>query len=390
MSQRHPFDLSERERDLQRWAFELASKHSEGEADWEAETAFPAQEVAALGRDGLLRLTHPGELGGDDGSRLDAMLAIEGVARASFTLAEVVQIAINGPAYVLSVLASEDVRRRYVPPVMRGETLISIAITEEEAGSSLADTSTSAVRNDAGEVVVNGTKCFVTGGSLSSAHLVMVRFGGEGLNGLGYVLVPADADGCVVSRTYEKMGGNAIPEAVVDFEDCVVPADHVIIDSGAQSKAGFRQAMTTYNAMRVGIAAICCGVAGRAIDLTVDHMNTRKQSGRPLARFQGLRWRVAELATDLEAARLLTYRAARMSDDNGFPPARETALAKLRATDVAVRAADNAIQTLGWRGVVRAEGHPAERIFREVRGWTIAGGTTEALLNFVASDVIER
>ena len=382
------FGLDEDQLELQRVARAAAREHGVDQAQWEADGHFPWSSVSALAETGLLGLTHPSEVGGGEADRLTGILALEQVARESFTLAEAVQIAINGPAYVLSTIADSAVRDTYVPDVISGKALISIAITEDEAGSSLGDTATTA-RSVQDGVVLDGTKGFVTAGSLASAHLVMARFGGEGLRGLGYVLVPADADGCEVVQTYEKMGGNAIPEAVIRLRDCHVPADHVIIEGDPTSTESFALAMTTYNAMRLGIAALCCGVAQRAIDLVVDHLNQREQFGRPLARFQGLRWRVARLDADLEAARLLTYRAARMVDDRGFPPARETALAKLAAAEVAIAAAEEAIQMLGWRGVVRAPEHPAERLYREVRGWSIAGGTTESLLNLLARDVLD-
>lgn len=382
------FGLDADQLDLQRTARATAREYGADQAQWEADGQFPWHAVSALADTGLLGLTHPTQVGGSEADRLTGILALEQVARESFTLAEAVQIAINGPAYVLSTIADSAVRDTYVPDVISGRALLSIAITEDEAGSSLGDTATTARRVQDG-VVLDGTKGFVTGGSLASAHLVMARFGGEGLRGLGYVLVPADADGCEVVQTYEKLGGNAIPEAVIRLRNCHVPADHVIIEGDPTSTESFALAMTTYNAMRLGIAALCCGVAQRAIDLVVDHLNHREQFGRPLARFQGLRWRVARLDADLEAARLLTYRAARMVDDRGFPPARETALAKLAAAEVAIAAADEAIQMLGWRGVVRAPDHPAERLYREVRGWSIAGGTTESLLNLLARDVLD-
>lgn len=383
-----PYGLDPRQHRLQESARRVARSQAVGQASWERQREFPWAAARAMGTEGLLGLTHPVEVGGDAATRLDGMLALEQVARESFTLAEAMQIASNGPPYVLSVMGTTEIRDRYVPPVLRGDALISIAITEAQAGSSLGDTTTTARYVDDDTVVVSGEKCFVTAGPLASAHLVMARFGGEGLRGLGYVLVPASAPGCRVVRTWDKLGGNAIPEAVIAFDEVEVSADHVIISGDPATADGFRQAMTTYNAMRLGIAAICCGVAARALDLMVERMQVRNQAGRPLAAFQGLRWRLAETAADLESARLLTYRAARMVDEQGFPPAREAALAKLAAGRVAVRAADEAIQLLGWRGIVSDEDHWAEQMFREVRGWTIAGGTTESLLNLIASDTL--
>lgn len=383
-----PFDLTPEQLELQAWAAELLEDLQLDDHGWESEGRFPWEALGQLGEAGLTALTHPEGLGGRGASRLDAVLVLEQVAQASFTLAEAVQIATNGPAYVLSVLASPAVRDHYVPDVVAGRALISIAITEEDAGSSLGDIATTVTPTGDGHLLVDGVKCFVTGGGLASAHLVMARSAeGDGVRGLGYVLVPADAEGCEVVQEHEKIGGNAIPEAVVAFRGVRVPEDHLVVPGVAGSSAGFRQAMASYNAMRIGIAAMCCGVAQRAIDDVVAHLSSRRQFDRPLADFQGLRWRVARNVADLEAARLLTYRAARMADEHGFPPARETALAKLAASEVAVRAADEALQMFGWRGIVRAAAHPVERRYREVRGWTIAGGTTEALLNLIADGV---
>ncbi|AXV06727.1 Acyl-CoA dehydrogenase, short-chain specific [Euzebya pacifica] len=347
---------------------------------WDAEGRFPWPEVAVLGSHGVLGLTHPEEAGGAGLPRLAAVVVLEALAQHSFTLAEATQIAANGPAYVLSTIAAPRLRDRWVPRVLAGETLISIAITEVDAGSSLAEIATNATSDPVGWSV-SGTKCFVTGGSLAGAHLVMARMGeSPGVRGLGYVLVDAGAPGCDVRQVHRKIGGNATPEAVIDFAVAGIDDEAIVIhpDSG-----GFALAMQSYNAMRIGIAGMCCGVARRALDLAEAHLAQRVQGGRPLARRQGLQWRIAELELELESARLLTYRAASRVDEHGFPDGLDTARAKLAASRVAVAAADAAIQMLGWRGIVSAEDHPAERILREVRGWTIAGGTSESLLNML-------
>ncbi|MEW6470731.1 MAG: acyl-CoA dehydrogenase [Actinomycetota bacterium] len=271
--------------------------------------------------------------------------------------------------------------------MIAGRRLIGISITEERAGSSLAETETTAKLDD-GYVVLSGRKAFTTGGRDFGSFLVMARFGGTGVRGLGGVIVDTETPGFSVERTIPKMGGNAIEEAAIRFDGCRVPADQVLAPGDPQSTSGFKLMMQAYNQLRCGIAAICLGVAQAALDEIGTHLTTRHQSGVPLASFQGLRWRVAELAADLEAARLLTYRAAQLSDALGFPTQYETALAKLAASRLAVQAADEAVQMLGWRGVARE--FPAERRYREVRGWTIAGGTTEALLEVVGARVLRH
>ena len=233
-SQHSRFGLDEAQLDLQRMARAAAREHGGDQARWEADGHFPWNAVRGLADTGLLGLTHPSEVGGDEADRLTAVLALEQVARESFTLAEAVQIATNGPAYVLSTIADPAVRDTYVPDVISGRALISIAITEDEAGSSLGDTATTAHRVQDG-LVVDGTKGFVTAGSLASAHLVMARFGGEGLRGLGYVLVPADAEGCEVVETYEtdENYGFAFPEDGAEaLQEAVNGALQTLRDNG--------------------------------------------------------------------------------------------------------------------------------------------------------------
>ncbi len=373
-------ELPAQYRELADRAGQLASRLAADDHKWDADGLFPWPEVAVLGSHGVLGMTHPEEVGGASLPRLAAVAVIEALAQHSFTLAEATQIAANGPAYVLSTIGHPRLRERWVPAVLAGETLVSIAITELAAGSSLAEIATTATAGPDGWSV-SGTKCFVTGGSLAGAHLVMARMSAaEGVRGLGYVLVDADAPGCLVRRVHRKIGGNATPEAVIELDVAGVADEAAVIRPDA---GGFALAMQSYNAMRIGIAGICCGVARRALDLAEDHLRQRVQGGRPLSSRQGLQWRVAELELELEAARLLTYRAASRVDAHGFPDALDTARAKLAASRVAVSSADAAIQLLGWRGIVSAEDHPAERILREVRGWTIAGGTSESLLNML-------
>ena len=380
-------DLPAPYRELADRADQLAVRLAGDDHQWDVDGRFPWSEVAVLGSHGVLGLTHPEEVGGAGLPRLAAVVVIEALARHSFTLAEATQIAANGPAYVLSTIGHPSLRERWVPPVLAGETLVSIAISELAAGSSLAEIATTATAGPDGWSV-SGTKCFVTGGSLAGAHLVMARMGSaEGARGLGYVLVDAAAPGCVVKHVHRKIGGNATPEAVIDLDAAGVDEEAVVIRPDA---GGFALAMQSYNAMRIGIAGICCGVARRALDLAEAHLTQRVQGGRPLSSRQGLQWRVAELELELESARLLTYRAASRVDEHGFPDALDTARAKLAASRVAVSAADAAIQMLGWRGIVSAEDHPAERILREVRGWTIAGGTSESLLNMLGRAALSR
>nr|BBH92125.1 acyl-CoA dehydrogenase [Thermogemmatispora argillosa] len=380
--------LTEEQQKLQRWAYELAQAEFQASAErWEREGIFPWEHVATLAEQGLLGFTLPRAFGGLERSRLEAVLVLEQLARVCLTTAEIAHICMNGPSYAISRLGSQALQARYLPEVVAGKRLIGIAITEDEAGSSLGEISTRAhVR--ATSVVIDGRKCFTTIGDVGGTFEVVVRFGGEGTRGLGAVLVDADTPGFAVERVYEKIGGNGIHEAALRFEHCEVPREQVLIEGDPATSNGFKLVMRAYNALRLGIAANSLGVAQAALDQLVPYLLQRRQFGAPLAAAQGLRWRVARLALALEQARLLTYRAALLSDDYGFPPAYETALAKLAATEVALQAADEAIQVLGWRGITKD--YAAERRYREIRGWTIAGGTSEMLLESLAKQVLRH
>jgi alkylation response protein AidB-like acyl-CoA dehydrogenase len=367
----------------------LAAELAAEDYAWEEEGRFPWEEYRRLAAEGVLGLTYPVALGGQGGSRLDAVLLQEQLAARSFVMTEAVHIALNGPAYAIAAAGPATLAKEWTPRVLAGDSMIAIAITEYDAGTSLGDIATTFRRLAHGSVQVDGHKCFVTAGELADAMLVIGRFGGQGMRGMGAVLVPRDTPGVSIEKTYRKLGGNAMPEAAVRFDRCVVPAHSVVVEGDPTSTDGVKAVLHMYDAMRLGIAAICLGVAQGSIDRVVEHLRTRTQGGRRLADHQGLRWTWARLALQVEQARLLTYRAARLVDEQGFPSAAETAMAKLVASEVAVAASDAAIQAFGWRGIVRDEAHPAERIARETRGWTIAGGTTESALNSLARNLFD-
>lgn len=384
------YGLTDGEIAVQEWGARLAAQLPVEDHQWEERAEFPWKELRRLAGEGVLRLTYPAAFGGRGGSRLDAILMQEQLAARSSIVAEAVHIGLNGPAYAIARVGHPELAAAWVPRVVSGESLISIAITEYDAGTALGDIATVFTRCDDGSVRVDGHKCFVTAGGLADALLVVGRFGGEGVRGLGAVLVDKGTAGVVVESDWAKMGGNAIPEVAIRFDGCLVPAHHVVVAGDEATTQGIRETLHMYDALRLGIAGNCLGIAQGSIDRAIGHLSVRTQGGRALAEHQGLRWTWARLALQLEQARLLTYRAARLADENGFPPAVETAMAKLAASEVAVATADAAVQAFGWRGMVRSPDHPLERVYREARGWTIAGGTTESVLNTLARALFDR
>lgn len=383
------YGLTEEERKLQSRVDAVIDELQPDDHGWEEDERFPWETVKGLADHGLLALTYPTNLGGSLAPRMHAVLVLERLARRSFTLAESAQLALNGPSYLITRWGSDELVHEYVEPVAAGEAIIAIAITELEAGSDLGRMTTS-FRRDGDEIVVDGHKAFVSAGPLAKAALVVGRFGGTGLEGIGAVVVPTDSQGVTVETVYRKTGGNAVPEAAFTFNAVRVPESHLLIDEPLAGRDGLRRVLHSYNALRLGIAAICLGVADGAVTRVAKHLTQREQFGQPLAEFQGLQWSFARLSMDLEQARLLTYRSARRVDDDGIPSAIEAAMAKLAASEVAVAASSTAVQTMGWRGVVRGPAYPDERVLREVRGWTIAGGTNETLLTLIGKSSIRK
>jgi len=333
----------------------------------------------------LMGLTLPNEYGGKQKARIQAVIALECVARFSFTHAEVLQVAVNGPAYAIACLGNTALKEYCLPKAANGEWLIGIAVTEENAGSSLGDISCT-VSSDQQRMVLNGHKSFTTGGSLFNAFEVVCRFGASGTKGIGSVIVTDTCPGFSVQKTFEKIGSNVIPEARISFDNCVIEDWQILIDGRDCSTTGFKTFIRSYNQMRLGIAAICLGIAYRGLDQIVQFLNQRIQFGKPLSAFQGLRWRVAELFTEFVKAKLLTYQAARTEDGLGFPDPVLTAMAKLAATESAVKVFDAAMQLMGSRGIVKDS--LAAKGFLDVRPWTIAGGTTEMMLEYIGGTLL--
>jgi len=364
----------------------IASIHV-NEQQWD-EGFFPWEAHRLFAQAGLVGLTLPSSHEGGDGTRAEAVALLEEVATTSFTLAEALQLCVSGPSFLLGKLANDRVRDQHLREVARGTRLITIAITERQAGSSLAEVETRFERVPDG-IMITGEKVFVTGAPLAGAHLVLGRFGGEGLAGLGCVLVDAKTPGVTLGETWRKIGGNGLPECIVRFDHALVPAENVIISGSLEDRVGLRRTLEFYATMRLGIAAICLGVGTAAMRETARVLKDRRQFGQRLADFQGLRWRFARLGVRLEAARALTYSAALHTNEHGFPDPHLASMAKLVASEFAIDAADEAIQVAGWRGIVHGA-QPGERLFRQVRPWAIAGGSNETVLNGLASEFLRR
>ncbi|HZZ45491.1 MAG TPA: acyl-CoA dehydrogenase family protein [Pseudonocardia sp.] len=345
---------------------------------------FPEEQFRLLASSGLTALTVPAEYGGLGLGTFEACLVLEEIAAGCVASAMSVQMQVNGPPRVLARIGTPQQRDRYLPRVADGSVCFSIAMTEPQAGSdgtALATTLTP----DGENYRLSGTKCHITGAKRADSFLVFCRAPDTvGPDGIGAVVIDRDIEGLAPIESEEKMGGRAMAEGVMTFTDAPVRADQVVLPPKAGSREGARFLLRQFNPERCGNAAMSIGTARAALDYAIAYMREREQFGRPVVEFQGLRWKVADMATAIDAARLLLWRAAR-TDVQGFPGIRETAMAKLAANEAAVEVCTQALKLLGHKGYLTQ--HPMERHLRDAIGLGIGGGTTDILRNMVADEV---
>jgi alkylation response protein AidB-like acyl-CoA dehydrogenase len=341
-------------------------------------TDYPWDVARMMADQGLLGLTIPESKGGQGASLLAAVTAIQAVARHCPRSADVVQAGNFGPIRTFAEYATAEQRDRYLSRLLAGELIMSLGMTEPEAGSAVTDLRTSATAKGYG-YVINGTKIFSTHSVEADLFLVYVRFG-PGVGGIGSVLVERNTEGFQVGQPSSFLNGEQWSQLY--FDDCYVPAEQVLLGEG-----GFKKQIGGFNVERIGNASRSIAVGRHAFDTAVEHVNQREQFGRPLAEFQGLQWMFAEAVVKLESAQLLLWQAA-LEGDAGLPSARSTAVAKLAANEAGFQAANVAVQAMGGMGFSHES--LVEYCFRRTRGWMIAGGSTEMLKNRIAESVFDR
>ncbi|MEM9683888.1 MAG: acyl-CoA dehydrogenase family protein, partial [Pseudomonadota bacterium] len=336
-------------------------------------------DVASLMADqGLLGITIPAEAGGQGGSLMDAVLAIEQIAAVCPRSADVVQAGNFGAIRTFAEYASDAQRARYLPDLLAGKTLIAVAMSEPEAGSAVTELRTTA-DVDGDECVVNGTKVFSTHSPEATLFLVYVRFG-PSTGDIGSVLVERDTPGLSFGQPTRFTGGDEWCQLY--FEDCRIPASNILLGKG-----GFKRQIQGFNAERIGNASRALALGRYAFERAREHAGIRKQFGRELCEFQGIQWKFADMAIKLDGAKLLLYRAA-VNADRGLPSAYETSVAKAYANQAGFDVANEAMQVMGGLGF--SEEALVEYCFRRTRGWMIAGGAIEILKNRIAESVFDR
>jgi alkylation response protein AidB-like acyl-CoA dehydrogenase len=338
--------------------------------EWDEAQQFPSELVPKLAALGLMGIQFPEQWGGAGMSAIDYCLCLEEIARVDPSVA--LSVAAHnglGPAHIF-MFGSDEQKTRWLTPLARGEKLGAWALTEPNAGSDAAATRTTAV-SDADHWVLNGTKTFITHGKSADVLVVMAATDrSKGAKGISAFIVERGTPGLRAGRKEDKLGMRASETTEVILDQCRVPADQLLGELGT----GFIGALQVLDAGRIGIAALSVGLAQGAFDCARSYASSRKQFGRPIATFQAIQWKLADMATRIEAARLLTYRAAFLKDHQQRTTL-ESAMAKLYSSEVAVRAAEDAVQIHGGYGFVKD--YPAEKFFRDVKLTTIGEGTSE-------------
>jgi alkylation response protein AidB-like acyl-CoA dehydrogenase len=339
---------------------------------------FPYDVAQLMAKQGLMGIALPERDGGQGGTLMDAVIAIEQVAAVCPRSADVVQFGNFGPIRVFAEYGTEAQKKRWLGELLAGRMVMSLGMTEPDAGSAVTDLKTSA-RPDGSHYIINGSKVFSTFSPDAQIFLVYVRYG-PGLGGIGSVLIERGAPGFTIAAPSEFMSGEEWCE--LHFADCRIPAENVLLGPG-----GFKKQMAGFNVERLGNTARALACGRYAFNAARDYAATREQFDRPLCEFQGLQWKFADMALKLESAQLLLYRAATHAD-NGLPSAYETAIAKVACNQAGFEVASEAVQIMGAMGFSRET--LVEYCMRRTRGWMIAGGSVEILKNRIAEQVFDR
>ncbi|EGQ9060446.1 acyl-CoA dehydrogenase family protein [Vibrio parahaemolyticus] len=351
-------------------------------AEWDEKQNFPKDVLREAGELGFLSLYTPEAHGGLGLSRLDASIVFEQLSMGCTSTTAFMTIH-NMVSWMVASFATEDVRAKYCPKLVTGEWLGSYCLTEPNAGSDAASLTTTASKKG-NTYVLNGGKAFISGAGETDVLVVMARTGEAGAKGVSAFVVPAQADGISYGRKEPKMGWNSQPTRAVTFENVVIPASHLLGEEGQ----GFIFAMKGLDGGRINIATCSVGTAQQALNQATQYMLERKQFGKSLAQFQALQFKLADMATELVAARQLVRYAASKLDRGDSDATTYCAMAKRFATDVGFQICDQALQIYGGYGYIKE--YPMERYFRDVRVHQILEGTNEIMRLIIARRLLSE
>jgi len=346
---------------------------------WEKERSYPPDYYKKISEMGFMGLMIPEQYGGSGGSLVDLVILGEEMGRAGVSIP---LTHISACCRSIALHGTESQKQRYLPDMASGKKIGAYCQTEPNAGSDSGNmTSFAELKN--GHYLLNGTKNFISNADLASVFVVLAKTEKDkGSKGISVFIVDRDFPGVTVGMNEEKMGRHCSGMSDVIFQDVKVPQENLMVSAGK----GFKEMMVEFNSERCGNSSMCIGMAQGAYERTVQYCKDRVQFGRPIADFQGIRWTLAEMAIQIQAARLLVYDAA-FKAEQGKLIAKEAAMAKKVANEMSIWVVDKAIQLHGGYGYM-AE-YEVERYYRDVRGWSMGGGTTQMCLNRIAQEILK-
>ncbi len=376
------FALTEDQRAIQAMAQDFAAaEFAPHSARWDEESHFPVAEMrkgAALGFGGIYIRE---DVGGSGLTRQDASLIFEALSYGEVSASAFISIH-NRASWMIDRFGGDEIRRRFLPRLTTMELIASYCLTEPGAGSDAASLATTA-KLDGDHYVLNGSKAFISGAGTSDVYVCMVRTGGPGPKGISTIVVENGTPGLSFGANEKKLGWKSQPTALVNFDNCRVPVANRVGEEGQ----GFSIAMAGLDGGRINIASCSLGGASFALDTAKAYLGQRKQFGKPLAEFQALQFRLADMATDLDAARLLVRRAAHALDNKDPKATQYSAMAKRFATDVCFNIVNDALQLHGGYGYLRD--FPIERVLRDLRVHQILEGTNEIMRVVIARELLK-
>ncbi len=377
------FELNDDQRAFQKTAQDFAAEHlAPYAAEWDEKSLFPVETMRKAAELGFAGIYVRDDVGGSGLGRLDAALIFEALSAGCVSTAAFMSIH-NMASWMIDRFGNEDQRQHWLSKLATMELIASYCLTEPSSGSDAAALRTKAVL-DGDHYVLNGTKQFISGAGTSDIYVTMVRTGEDGPNGISCLVIPKDTPGVSFGAMEKKMGWKSQPTGQVIFENARVPVANRLGTEGD----GFKIAMQGLDGGRINIGACSLGPAGAAVDAAQAYMKERQQFGRPLASFQALQFKIADMATELEAARLMIYRAAHSLDNRLPNTTMKCAMAKRFATDVGFRVVNEALQIHGGYGYL--SDYPMERWVRDLRVHQILEGTNEIMRVIISRDMFRQ
>ena len=378
------FLLSDEQKALKEMVASLAKERYAPKAlEWDENfTFFPKEEKRYLASLGFMGMCLPEEYGGSGADLMDALIVIEELAKECQLAAFYVFEANTGPARVVDLFGTDDQKAKFLPPIIAGDKVMAVAISEPDAGSAATDMMTRGVI-EGDEVVITGTKRWCSGGGGADQYLVYCRLDeGLGARSIGAVVVDSGTPGLTFGKQEQFMGFHGIPSADLYFDEVRVPVGNIIVGAG-----GFRELFTAFSIERLGNTTMSIAIGQACLDRSAAYVQERQQFGKDIVEFQAVQLALADMIIQVEASRMLLYKAA-LKAGRGAPPTLDASIAKCFANEMAKKVSDLAIQLHGANGYSREYG--IERYHRDAHGWSLGGGTTTIQRTRIVSEYLGR